>query len=98
MIKEERTYHKSFPLDQFLNSLVDLIGRWSSIRNLESVNRVHFHDLPSTSINQWTAANQWAMGNEMMLEKENIFYVSSGAMKETTSKRLLKILKKKEGK
>jgi hypothetical protein len=102
VMKAEHTLRERLPVGQFLNNLVDMVRKWSEIRNPDVVNCVPFHTTPPMSLRIWTDAYQWAALNVKALEEKGTdesvryFYVRSSSTTEPITKKLLAAYKKED--
>lgn len=105
VIKREHTIRERAPVGQFLNNLLELVTKWSTVRNPQSTNCVLFHTIPSISLPLWTAAYQWAKLNKKVIEGEDhtagsgqVFYVSSTASGESITRDIVEAHQRTEWK
>jgi len=85
VIKREHTSRERAPVVQFLNSLLELVKKWSEVRSPLSVNCIPFHNIPSISLSLWTAAYRWAMLKRKILEEERSTTLSDDRVSSTAS-------------
>ena len=84
----------------FLRSAMELVEKWSAVRNPETVNCVKYALFRSPSSKIWTAAYQWASANKKFLQNDNdvqTYYTTSTMNKQEVNLKLLRKLKKKKG-
>ncbi|KAK7601130.1 hypothetical protein V9T40_008571 [Parthenolecanium corni] len=102
VIKREHTLRERLPVGQFLNSVMELLMKWSSIRNPDATNCISFAKYPYISLRQWFVAYQWASQNKKVLKRkmENCtqFFTSSSSMKSSLTEELLSTFLAAEGK
>lgn len=68
VIKTEHTLRERLPVGQFLNNVIQLVSKWSKVRDPTSPNCIDFAESRSTPLAQWTAGYQWALKNKKVLQ------------------------------
>lgn len=93
VIKREHTLRERLPVGQFLNSVAELLIKWSSTRSPDSANCISFDKYPDISVKQWTVAYQWVTQNKKIMKwkMENFaqFFTASSNMKSSLTEELL---------
>lgn len=98
VIKREHTLRERLPVGQFLNSVEDLLTKWSEARNAESVNGLSFAERPTASLKEWTSAYQWASMNKRVLKQSAedskiLFFTTSSNTTESITQEILTTFK-----